>query len=88
MPLPYRFRIEGHTDENPIYHSIISYNWELSAKRAHSVLQALKFNDELKKRSVIMGYGEMTPLFPNRDSSGRPIETNQMRNRRVTIRVF
>lgn len=88
IPPPYRLGIEGHTDDVPVRSKGISDNWELSARRAHSVLEALDVSDELRKRTVIMGYGEMNPLVPNRNDKGVPIAANQARNRRVTLRVF
>ena len=88
VPAPYKIGIEGHTDDVPIRTSHIADNWELSSKRAHSILHALTFSDEVLKRVVIMGYGQMSPIVPNRTPAGEPIETNQQKNRRVTIRIF
>jgi len=88
VPPPYRIGIEGHTDDIPMSGSHISDNWELSAKRAHSVLMALNLKEEIRERTVIMGYGEMKPIAPNRTRDGMPIVVNQLQNRRVTIRIF
>jgi len=88
IPAPYRIGIEGHTDDTPIHSPTIADNWELSAKRAHSVLKSLDLGTEQSQRSVIMGYGEMKPIASNRNSDGTPNPTNQLLNRRVTIRIF
>jgi chemotaxis protein MotB len=88
IPAPYRIGIEGHTDDTPLEGKDVYDNWELSTLRAHSVLLALKLPPELLKRTVIMGYGEMDPLLPNRDEHGNAISPNQASNRRVTIRIF
>ena len=85
VPAPYRIGIEGHTDDTPVKGGD---NWELSVRRAHSLLLALRLAPEQAKRAVILGYGEMRPLAPNRDAGGAPIPENQARNRRVTLRIF
>jgi chemotaxis protein MotB len=51
-------------------------------------MEALNLSPELKKRTVLMGFGEMKPLAPNRDPSGKAIPNNQKKNRRVTVRIF
>lgn len=89
VPSPYRIGIEGHTDDVPVRpNPEIHDNWELSVRRAHNVFQALKLNEDLGKRSVIMGFADTRPLKPNRDEKGKPIAENQASNRRVTIRIF
>lgn len=87
IPAPYRIGVEGHTDDTPIGGSATD-NWELSARRARSVLVALGLPEEVRRRAVVMGYGEMKPIAPNRDAQGRAIAENQAKNRRVTIRLF
>ena len=89
IPAPYRIGVEGHTDDEPVAgRGTIRDNWELSALRARSVLKALHLGPEALSRSVILAYGEMRPLVPNRDDKGNPIVENQAKNRRVTLRVF
>jgi chemotaxis protein MotB len=88
VPEPYHIGIEGHTDDVPVHTARIADNWDLSGKRALSVLHALKFSEALLKRAVVMAYGEMSPVAPNRDAAGRPLPDNRSRNRRVTIRIF
>ncbi len=88
VPPPYRIGIEGHTDDVPIHTNSIADNWELSTRRAHSLLSSLSLSDAALKRIVIMGYAEMMPLLPNRNPAGEAIPENQAKNRRVTIRIF
>jgi chemotaxis protein MotB len=88
IPVGYHIGIEGHTDDDPIHTSTIDDNWDLSSKRSMAVMRALRMEPQLLKRTVLMAYGEMKPLVPNRDKSGKPIPENQSRNRRVTLRIF
>lgn len=88
VPGDYKIGIEGHTDDIPIHTREIDDNWDLSSKRAMAVMKALNMDPALLKRTVLMAYGEMKPLVPNRDASGKPIPENQNRNRRVTLRIF
>ena len=88
IPEPYHLGVEGHTDDNPIHSDRIENSWDLSARRALAVLDALELPKPLLKRTVLVAHGEMSPIAPNRDAAGHPIAENQMRNRRVTLRVF
>lgn len=88
VPDPYRIGIEGHTDDSPISSRTTRDNWELSSQRALAVLYSLDLNRETLGRSIVMAYGEMKPVVPNRDKNGRPIPANQSKNRRVTLKIF
>lgn len=88
IPPGYRLGVEGHTDDTPMHTRTIDDNWDLSARRSLAVLHTLDLPPELLKRTVLMAYGEMKPIAPNRDAQGRPIAENQSKNRRVTLRVF
>lgn len=88
VPDPYRVGIEGHTDDVPVHSRAIEDNWALAAMRAHSVLHALQLSPNLLKRTILMSYGEMQPVAPNRAPSGEAIEQNRSKNRRVTLRIF
>ncbi len=88
VPAPYRIGIEGHTDDTPIHTDSVDGNWDLSAKRALSVLGSLDLPAEVERRTVILAYGSTQPLVPNRDKVGRPIPENQSKNRRVTLKFF
>ncbi len=78
-------RIEGHTDSDPIKRtrSIYASNWELSAKRAASVLHFLVGNCSLdSNRLYIAGFGEYQPIASNNTKKGKK------QNRRVEIVVL
>ena len=53
-----------------------------------AVLNALDLPNNLLKRTVLMSYGDMLPVVPNRNPAGNPIPENRSRNRRVTLRIF
>lgn len=88
IPAPYRVGIEGHTDDVPMRAGGEMDNWDLSSRRAVTVLHALRLSEEQLNRTVVMGYADRRPLVPNRDEKGQPIDANRQRNRRVTVRIF
>lgn len=88
VPDPYRLGIEGHTDDVPVHTRDIEDNWALAAMRAHSVLRALALTPGTLKRTILMSYGEMQPVAPNREPGGEANESNRGKNRRVTLRIF
>lgn len=76
-------RVEGHTDDRPIFTQRYRSNWELSTARATSVVTFLVENMNIpSQRLAIAGYGEFRPLGPN-DS-----DANRAKNRRVDIVVL
>ena len=78
-------RIEGHTDSDPIKRtrSIYASNWELSAKRAASVLHFLVGKCGLdSNRLYIAGFGEYQPIASNKTKKGKK------QNRRVEIVIL
>jgi chemotaxis protein MotB len=78
-------RIEGHTDNDPIKQtkSLYSSNWDLSAKRAASVLHFLVGQCSLDpNRLYIAGFGEYQPIASNKTEKGKK------QNRRVEIVIF
>jgi len=77
----------GHTDSQPLISRTYRDNWDLSAARAAEVAKQLLANGVPKGRIQIIGKADQNPLFPERDSSGRYIEENLSRNRRVEIVV-
>ncbi len=76
-------KIEGHTDERKPQNTEFEDNWDLSVKRAWSVLNALRMVPsltELDERKVsIHGYGDTRPVESNDTPEGRQY------NRRVDI---
>lgn len=76
----YDVLIEGNTDNVPIKKQNIRNNWDLSALRASSVVQALQNDYGVDpKRLTAGGRGEYNPLQPNTTELGK------QRNRRTQI---
>lgn len=76
----YSVLVEGNTDTDPISRSNIRNNWDLSALRASSVVQALQNNYGIDpKRLTAAGRGEYNPIATNSTTEGKA------RNRRTQI---
>lgn len=76
-------RVEGHTDNVPIYNAKFRSNWELSAMRSINVMDYLIKEGQLsQKRFVIQGRGEFNPRYENTTEEGRA------KNRRVELVVL
>ena len=76
----YDVLVEGNTDNVPISQKNIRNNWDLSALRASSVVQALQNQYGVDpKRLTAAGRGEYNPLADNATEKGR------QRNRRTQI---
>jgi chemotaxis protein MotB len=76
----YDVLIEGNTDNVPITKTNIRNNWDLSALRASSVVQALQNDYGVDpKRLTAGGRGEYNPIAPNDTEAGK------QRNRRTQI---
>ena len=75
--------VEGYTDNVPINNSCLSDNWDLSVKRATSVVRALKNNHNVDpNRLIAAGRGEYNALASNDTAEGRSI------NRRTRIIIL
>lgn len=77
-----RFRIEGHTDSNPVSSDVYESNWELSAARAANTLHYLADFGVDEQRFSIAGYADTRPMRPNDTKEG------QAYNRRVDIIIL
>ena len=76
----YEVLIEGNTDSDPISKPNIRNNWDLSALRASSVVQALQNTYGVDpKRLTAGGRGEYNPIADNSTTTGKA------RNRRTQI---
>ncbi len=76
----YDVLIEGNTDNVPISQKNIRNNWDLSALRASSVVQALQNDYGVDpKRLTAAGRGEYNPVADNSTAVGK------QRNRRTQI---
>ena len=72
--------VEGHTDNVPISNSCIADNWDLSVKRATSVVRILETEHYVDpERLTAAGRSEYIPKADNDSSSGRSL------NRRTEI---
>jgi len=72
--------VEGYTDNMPIKNSCITDNWDLSVKRASSVVRALQTDFGVDPNKLIAaGRGEYNALADNATAEGRSI------NRRTRI---
>lgn len=73
--------IEGHTDDDPFVSSgPIANNWDLSTKRATSIVAILGENGAINKQNLTAaGRGEYSPLATNSTAEGKS------KNRRIEI---
>ena len=77
------FLVEGHTDNVPIKNSCIADNWDLSAKRATSVIRILQNQYGINpKRMTAGGRSEYVPLTGNDTVEGKSA------NRRTRIVIL
>lgn len=75
--------VEGHTDNVPIKNPVLQDNWDLSVKRATSIVRVLQNDFGIDpKRLVASGRGEYIPLTTNETAEGRAT------NRRTRILVL
>lgn len=76
-------RVEGHTDNVPIYSNKFASNWELSASRATNVVRLFTDYSGLSPRLFsAVACGEYRPLASNNTQQGRA------KNRRVEIVIL
>lgn len=76
----YDVLIEGNTDNVPIAQKNIRNNWDLSALRASSVVQALQNNYGVDpKRLTAGGRGQYNPIADNSSEAGKA------KNRRTQV---
>ncbi|WP_081208510.1 OmpA family protein [Salegentibacter sediminis] len=73
--------IEGHTDDVPYGGSgALKDNWDLSTKRATSIVQILRENNNIDPQNLTAaGRGEYAPITTNETAEGRS------RNRRIEV---
>ncbi len=73
--------IEGHTDNDPYKGSeFVSGNWDLSAKRATSIVKLLEQNNAIKRDNLTAaGRGEYAPIATNDSNEGKA------KNRRIEV---
>ena len=77
------FMVEGHTDTVPIRTNCMDDNWDLSVKRATSVVRILQNQYKiLPARMTASGHSEFIPLTTNSTADGRAL------NRRTRIIIL
>ncbi|ALU76150.1 OmpA/MotB family protein [Tenacibaculum finnmarkense] len=75
--------IEGHTDSRGIHNEVIKDNWDLSVKRATSIVRILENKYKVNaSRLIASGRGSSLPLVDNKTSA------NRARNRRTKIIIL
>ncbi|WP_233900089.1 OmpA/MotB family protein [Tenacibaculum piscium] len=75
--------IEGHTDSRGIHNEVIKDNWDLSVKRATSIVRILENKYGINpSRLIAAGRGSSLPLVDNKTSA------NRARNRRTKIVIL
>ena len=77
------FMVEGHTDDVPIQNEVLQDNWDLSVKRATSVVRVLQNDFNVPpERMTAAGRSYYIPVSDNETSEGRA------KNRRTRIVVL
>lgn len=72
--------IEGHTDSQTIKTTSVQDNWDLSVKRATTIVRILEDKFNIKgSRLIAAGRGDTVPLYPNTSKE------NRAKNRRTKI---
>ena len=77
------FMVEGHTDNVPIHNGGLDDNWDLSVKRATSVVRILQNQYHIQpSRMSAAGKGQYLPVASNGDPASRAL------NRRTRIIIL
>ncbi|MES2285631.1 MAG: OmpA family protein [Bacteroidota bacterium] len=77
------FLVEGHTDSVPIQNTCMMDNWDLSVKRATSVVRILQKEYKMNpSRMTASGHSEYVPVASNDTEEGRAL------NRRTRIIIL
>ena len=75
-----QFMVQGHTDNQAMHASCVPDNWDLSAKRATTVVKVLQKQYAVNPtRMLAAGHGEYEPVAAN------DTPANRAKNRRITI---
>jgi chemotaxis protein MotB len=75
--------IEGHTDSRTISNAVVQDNWDLSVKRATSIIRLLEDKYKVEgKRLIAAGRGSTMPLVKNTSNK------NRAKNRRTRIVIL
>jgi chemotaxis protein MotB len=74
--------VQGHTDDVPVVGGRYKSNWELSAARSFSVIDALTARGVPVKRLSAWGFGENRPMVANDSDEHRAL------NRRIEVVIL
>lgn len=74
--------IEGHTDSDPLKHSVFKDNRDLSSERANNVARVMEACGLTPQKIASIGYGQYKPVAANTTAA------NKAKNRRVVITIL
>ena len=75
-----QFMVEGHTDNRPMHSGCVPDNWDLSIRRATSVVRVLQKEHKVNpERMIAAGHSEYAPV----EANDTPAHRSQ--NRRISI---
>ncbi len=75
-----KFMVQGHTDNQPMHTACVPDNWDLSIRRATTVVRLLQKQYGINPASMMAaGHGEYEPVAANDTPAHRA------QNRRITI---
>lgn len=85
----FKIVVEGHSDNLPINsNNPYKNHWALAAARASSVAERFQYFGFTNDNIRVVSFGEARPIAPNQDKNGKPIQENNLLNRRVVIKVL
>lgn len=73
--------VEGHSDDLPVVNGLFHSNWDLSAARAISVLEALEASGVPRQWMSVKSFADTRPI------SAETLEQSRAASRRVVVRV-
>ena len=85
----YKIEFQGHTDDVPVVKNAWKFptNWELSTARASRIIRVFIKNGHIPANLTVSGRSWYEPKAPNRNAAGEPIYENQLKNRRLVLRI-
>ena len=85
----YKIEFQGHTDDVPVVKNAWKFptNWELSTARASRIIRVFIKNGHIPANLTVSGRSWYEPKAPNRTPAGEPIYENQLKNRRLVLRI-
>lgn len=84
----FRVYVEGHTDDEPMKNnSLVPSNWELSSRRATTVVRLFETRGVLHKLLRPIGLADVDPLINVSKLSSTKLRSARAKNRRIVIRL-